>query len=153
MNDIAIREACLQDMDAIYGIEQTSFSVAWSRESFVSAFESENIQIFAAEEENALIGFGCIMVIPPESEILNLAVLPQYRGQGIGGRLLSAMLACAEEQKAKSAYLEVRESNAPARALYEKNGFFPLGIRKNYYTKPTENAIIMQKKLNLETEL
>ena len=152
MNDILIREAVPADIDTIYGIEQVSFSVAWSRDSFVSAFASDMTKIYAAEENGSVIGFGCIIVFPPDSEILNIAVLPEYRGQGIGNRLLSAMMHYAGEKEADAVYLEVRESNTPARTLYEKSGFLPLGVRKNYYTKPTENAVLMRKTLQSETE-
>lgn len=147
MNPLIIREASLNDLDAILSIEELSFTVPWTKASFASALESEYVTVLAAERDGQTVGFGCISLLPPECEIPNIAVHPEERGNGVGGALFSAMLQLAEEKGAEIAFLEVRESNTPARSLYEKNGFAPMGIRRNYYTKPTENAIIMQKNL------
>ena len=101
--------------------------------------------IFAAEKNGAVVGFGCLALLPPECEIPNIAVHPEERGQGIGELIFKSMLDHAAEKGADTAFLEVRESNTPARTLYEKNGFVSIGIRRDYYAKPTENAVIMQK--------
>ena len=145
MNDTTIRRASLADLDAIAEIETLSFTVPWTKDSFTAAFESEYMTLFAAEKDGQVVGFGCVSVLAPECEIPNIAVHPNERGSGIGGKLFTAMLQYAGEKGANTAFLEVRESNIAARSLYEKNGFLPLGIRRNYYTKPTENAIVMQK--------
>lgn len=147
MNDIIIRNAVPEDLDTIFAIEQVCFTVPWSMESFRSAFAADMVHIFAAERQGTVIGFGCVSALPPDSEILNIAVLPEARGLGIGSLLLAAMLDCAVTLGADTAYLEVRESNTPARGLYGKYGFVPLGIRRNYYSKPTEHAVVMQKTL------
>ncbi len=154
MNDILIRQAELSDLDAILTIEEASFSGPWTKESFLSALSSEYVTVFAAEvfgtevvgteREARLVGFGCVCTFAPECEIQNIAVHPDARGNGIGERLLSAMLRHGMEKGADTAFLEVRESNTPARTLYEKSGFLSIGIRRNYYSKPTENAVIMQ---------
>ncbi len=153
MNDITIREATLSDLDAILAIEQLSFTVPWSRDSFESSLASDQITVFAAEKDGRIAGFGCVWVLSPESEILNIAVHPDERGGGVGRLLLNAMLQSAANKGADTAFLEVRESNTPARTLYETSGFTPLGIRRNYYTKPTENAVIMQKLLQQNKSL
>lgn len=146
--NITIREASDTDIDSIHEIELDSFTVPWSKKSFESALKSENIKIYAAIKEGGnIIGFGCAASLPPESEILNIAVSKSHRGLGIGKQLLLTMLEYAKSTGAESAYLEVRESNTPAMTLYEKAGFIKIGIRKNYYTKPAENAVIMVKNL------
>ena len=145
MSDLTVRQATIDDLDAILTIEELSFTVPWSKESFVSAFSSEYITVFTAEREEKTVGFGCAALLPPECEIPNIAVHPDERGKGTGNAIFTAMLRFAAEKGAQIAFLEVRESNIAARSLYEKNGFTAIGIRKNYYTKPIENAIIMQK--------
>ncbi len=145
MDEIIIRPAVIQDIDEIFEIEQRSFTVPWSREAFTSAFASAYITIYAAEHNGTVVGFGCISLLPPESEVLNIAVRPDGRGLGVGRRLLNEMLSHAKNNGADTAYLEVRASNTPARTLYETAGFVPFGIRKKYYEKPREDAVIMQK--------
>ena len=145
MSELIIREATVCDLDAIAAIEECSFTVPWSRDSFASALSSDYITVFIAERDRVTIGFGCTALLPPECEIPNIAVHPDERGKGTGDALFSHMLRFAAEKGADTAFLEVRESNAPARCLYEKHGFISIAVRKNYYIKPTENAVIMQK--------
>ncbi len=151
MNKLIIREAELLELDTILEIEELSFTVPWTKDSFLSAFASDMITVFSAEKNGAAVGFGCVSVLAPDCEILNIAVHPDERGNGIGRLLLNAMLEYAAKNGGEAAFLEVRESNTPARTLYEKNGFIPIGIRRNYYSKPTENAIIMQLNLQKNT--
>lgn len=145
MSELIIREATVSDLDAILTIEEKSFTEPWSRDSFISAFSSEYMTIFAADRDRTTVGFGCLALLPPECEIPNIAVHPNERGKGTGEAIFTAMLRFAADFGAEVAFLEVRESNIPARSLYEKSGFVSIGIRKNYYAKPTENAVIMQK--------
>lgn len=147
LSDARVRRAVLGDVAALCEIENVSFSVAWSRDSFLAALGSDSVRVFVAEKQDVVVGFGCISVLCPEGEILNLAVLPEERRGGLGALLLSAMLENAAASDVEVVYLEARESNLPARTLYEKFGFLPIGVRKNYYARPTENAVVMQKLL------
>ena len=99
---------------------------------------------------NSLAGFACLMWYGDEGEILNIAVRTSARRNGIGQRLMDAMLTEGAADGVRDFYLEVRESNAAARHLYEKNGFEALGIRKRYYTNPVENAVVMRKTIAME---
>lgn len=92
------------------------------------------------------------MGVVDEGQITNVAVLPEYWHRGIGSKLISEMLVIAREEGLKSFTLEVRESNGNAVKLYKKLGFMKEGIRKNYYEKPTENALIMWLRESLENE-
>ena len=145
--EIAVRPALSEDLPAIFAIENTSFTCPWSEESFREAFEAENIAIFAAERDGVLVGFSCMLMIGEEAEILNIASSPAARRSGVGQALLSRMIEEAAAQGVSVIYLEVRDSNAAARSLYRKNGFAEIGIRRHYYIKPREDAILMKKTL------
>lgn len=138
-------------LPAILDIENEAFTCPWSGKSFEEAFESPNITVYAAlDEEQNVAGFACLMTFGDEGEILNIAVRLSARKAGIGQMLMDAMLTEGTENGVRDFYLEVRESNTAARHLYDKNGFLPLGIRKRYYTKPVEDAIVMRKTIVTE---
>jgi [ribosomal protein S18]-alanine N-acetyltransferase len=83
--------------------------------------------------------------LAPEWELENIVVAPSARRQGLGNRLLNALLAAARETHSASVFLEVRESNSAARTLYEKAGFKQTGRRKSYYTDPLEDAVLYRQ--------
>lgn len=145
MKDKNLRLCTEEDLDAVYGIEIRSFATPWSLESFRSALTAFGTEIWLlTDNEENLLGFGCVMTVAGEGEVLNIAVDPAYRRKGYGEILLAALLQSAEKNGAEQVFLEVRESNTPARTLYEKYGFEPIGIRKRYYTNPTEDAVCMR---------
>lgn len=140
-------------LPAILEIENEAFTCPWSEKSFEEAFSSPNITVFAAVDEtneNALAGFSCLMWYGDEGEILNIAVKASARKNGIGQLLMDAMLTEGTANGVRDFYLEVRESNTAARHLYDKNGFVALGVRRRYYTRPVEDAVIMRKTIALE---
>lgn len=145
MEFIDIETAGIRDIPEIVEIENESFTCPWSAKSFAEAVESEQITVYSAKDKESgrIVGFSCIAVIDSEAEILNIAVGKSNRKKGTGSALMSAMLDGAKASGVTDFYLEVRESNAPAMRLYENFGFVKLGLRKNYYEKPIENAIIM----------
>lgn len=147
VNGVRVRIAAGEDADALFAIEMCSFTVPWSRESFASALSSDMMTVFAAEENGRVIGFGVLSVLAPEGEVLNIAVHPDARGSGTGRLILNTMLDHAKAEGADTVFLEVRETNAPARGLYESAGFTAVGVRKDYYDKPKENAVVMMKGL------
>ena len=128
-------------------LEKECFSCPWSEESFYECLNNERFYFIGLFESDELIGYGGLSTVLDEGDIANIAVRADRRGQGLGRTLLTAL--CGEAQKRGVVYLhlEVRESNAPARHLYESFGFQTDGMRKNYYTKPQENAVLMTKKL------
>jgi ribosomal-protein-alanine N-acetyltransferase len=99
--------------------------------------------ILIAEQDGRVVGFACIRTVADEAEILNLAVLPGMRRQGVGRALLQQALRKAWENGARRAFLEVRQSNRPARKLYESLGFSPNGLRTAYYSNPPEDAVVL----------
>lgn len=141
-----IKKATLDMVDDIVNIENISFTVPWSKKTFLEAMESKHISTSVLEEDEAICGFCCMMAIGCEAELLNIAVLPEHRRKGYAALLLEKELLSLSENGVEDVFLEVRESNSPARRLYERFGFCEIGVRKNYYSQPKENAVLMQKK-------
>ena len=131
-------------LDQVAEIEKMCFSDPWSRRMLSEHLENECAATLVAQgSDGTVLGYAGLLVILDEGYITNVAVRPDYRRQGIAGELLNVFRRFAEGNKLAFLTLEVRESNAPARALYEKNGYKEVGVRKNYYDHPKENAIIM----------
>ncbi|MBE6876491.1 MAG: ribosomal-protein-alanine N-acetyltransferase [Ruminococcus sp.] len=115
---------------------------AWNLESFRSEAEKPSGFVLVALDENQnVVSFLTASCILDTADLTNIAVAPEYRRQGIAGMLLKEL--CARIGKV-SLFLEVRESNLPAREFYQKHGFEQVGIRKNFYQHPDENAILMK---------
>ena len=133
---------------ALLPIEQSCFGKsAWSREGFESELHKpENLFLCALEEKTVV---GCIAADNAAGQgfISKVMVAPQYRRRGVAKALLSALVEFAEAQKMEELTLEVRASNAPAIALYEAAGFEKIGNRRRFYHDPSEDAVIMTKKL------
>lgn len=134
-------------IDEIAAIEQRSFTVPWSKKTFEGAFEASTVTILAAMEGDTLMGYACLLAIAPDGELMNIAVDPPYRKSGVGSALMKAVIERAAEYGVEDIFLEVRDSNVSAQALYLKYGFEILGKRKKYYQKPVEDAILMKKTL------
>ena len=149
--ELTVREADRELLDAILAIENASFTCPWSEKSFLDAFDAETVTIYAAEEDGQLVGFSCLLVVEDEAEVLNIASAPEFRRRGAGQALLSRMLSDCEARGVSAVYLEVRESNAPARGLYQKSGFCEIGVRRNYYDRPKENAVLMKYTINKDS--
>ena len=138
-----IRKAVQSDLAAMCEIEKECIADPWSLAAFESSFAADGAVFFAAEAENGEVcGFITANAVLDEINIYNVAVREGFRRLGIASALLSEL----EKLKPYSINLEVRESNASAIALYEKCGFEQVGKRKNFYSKPTENAVLMTKK-------
>lgn len=131
--------ALLRDISAL---EAVIFTDAWSEESILSAAENLRTRIYAAlNEQDALMGYLIVTQVMDVADIDNIAVSPDFRRQGIASLLLDTAL----ERMDADVFLEVRASNAPAIELYQKYGFAQIGIRKHYYEKPREDAILMKR--------
>lgn len=122
----------------------------WSEISFLEALSIPAAKIYAAYDLSLkkIAAYGVIYTAADEGDLANIAVDPDFRNRGLGKALLTALCREAEGFGAKRLFLEVRESNEAARALYASLGFCQTGRRKNYYVNPREDAIIMQKTLN-----
>ncbi len=127
-------------------LEKLCFSCPWSEEQLKTQLKEGHIFLAALEGEQ-LLGYIGLMYVLDEGYISNVAVSPQRRGQGIGQALIAELERLSREKELSFMTLEVRESNLPAIKLYEKRGFSRVGLRKNYYDSPRENAILMTLEL------
>jgi ribosomal-protein-alanine N-acetyltransferase len=144
-----IRAGRTADIDAIVEIEAVSFSDPWSPRMFRAHLG----ELFLVAEEDATpVGYLVGMVVGPEAEILNVAVAPERRGQGIGRALVTAALGELGTRDVRTVYLEVRISNAAAQRLYAGNGFREMGRRRGYYDHPREDAMVMRCDLGPRVE-
>lgn len=138
-----IRRATPNDATAIAEIEDVSFPDGWERKDILSYITSDTGMCFTAVCDGVPIAYIIGRLIAPEAEIYRIAVRPEYRQRGVGYRLLSYAIKTERGRGLECAFLEVREGNVAARALYRAFGFSEYGKRKNYYKNPTENAVVM----------
>lgn len=127
----------------ILEIENRSFSAPWSLNGFLQELENPVAQLWALMSDKVLLGYLCFWTVQDEMQLLDLAVHPEYRRRGHGGFLLAKMIELALSKGIPRIWLEVRVSGSSARTLYEKFGFVESGRRRNYYTDPSEDAIVM----------
>ena len=142
---VAIRSAALNDVPAILTIEQQAPNAAhWTAEQYKKLVGSGIVLVAeeAAEEVDQICGFICAKVVADEREIENVVVAAEFLRRGIANELVRNLVQRAENEAASAILLEVRESNLPARGLYEKHGFREVGRRPVYYRDPVENAIL-----------
>lgn len=132
-------------MDAVVKIEKTCFSHPWTKDGIIEA-QNNRTKFFVFEKCGKALGYVGITVILDESYITNIAVLPEYRKQGIATALLNKLTEFAINEELSFISLEVRKSNQNAIALYKKFGFALEGCRKNFYDDPKEDALIMTKR-------
>ena len=146
MSDIIIRKATAEDVPAIAGIEKASIPQPWSEAAFADALTQENAVTLVAEIYGAIAGFITGVFLFDNADIYSVATAEQHRQKGIGGKLLQAFFDTLPTE-VETVGLEVRESNSAAITLYEKHGFERVGLRKNFYEQPRENAVLYTKQL------
>ncbi|MGH7526606.1 MAG: ribosomal protein S18-alanine N-acetyltransferase [Gemmatimonadales bacterium] len=139
-----IRSAVLADAAALVAIERQCFSDPWSEASFREALSSPWTFGLAAQTSRGVGGYLVGREMAGTGEVLNLAVAPAFRRRGIGGALLRAGLSALRHRKVGEVFLEVRESNHSAQALYLAHGFRPVGQRSAYYRNPKEDALVLR---------
>lgn len=127
----------------IHAIECECFSDPWNEETIISQLPDSNHVFLVALDGERVIGYVGMMNVLDEGYIANVAVTASYRRCHVGDALITELLHCAELRELSFVTLEVRESNESAKALYAKHGFEVVGVRKGYYTKPKENAVLM----------
>ncbi|MBR4308992.1 MAG: ribosomal protein S18-alanine N-acetyltransferase [Oscillospiraceae bacterium] len=128
-------------------LEKLCFSAPWSERSIAAELDSRYSYWLVAVEDGQVAGYVGSQSCPPEADVMNVAVYPEYRGRGIGEALMRSLMTDLKAQDMESLTLEVRASNAPAIGLYEKLGFLQVGRRPRYYVNPTEDALILRKEL------
>lgn len=133
------------DLDGVLDVESESFTNPWTREMYAWELQNRSVcHIYVVRTRDCHVAAFCAFwLVFDEIHINNVAVRPHFRGRGIGTALLHHVLAEARELGAKRATLEVRASNEAARRLYERLGFYVAATRRNYYTNPVEDALIL----------
>lgn len=144
-NEISVMAMEREHISQVAEIEKICFSEPWSEETVLDAFE-KGTKFFVATLGSLVVGYVGISCIIDEGYITNIAVLPEFRNRGIATALLNRLFSLASDLELSFISLEVRESNHNAISLYEKMGFKNEGLRKNFYSNPKENALIMTKR-------
>ncbi len=142
-DDFVIRAITTEDAGALTELESRCVGSARWREASYREIGDGGIVGWAATREKALLGFILVRAAADEMEILNLAVDPEERREGIAARLLAGAIEEVKRVGVKRVYLEVRELNFAARAFYSSMGFLEQGRRKNYYSQPAEDALLL----------
>lgn len=127
-------------------LEKECFSSPWSQNAILDSAKNDT-DFFVCCENEKIVGYAGIQIVLDEGYVTNVAVTGSHRGNGIGGRLVDTLIRHGQEKNLSFISLEVRSSNFSAISLYSKRGFIEVGKRKNFYEKPTEDAIIMTKEL------
>ena len=139
-----VRKAEKKDVKGIVKRENACFSTPESEESIYSFLKSKTFFIDVIEDEGIVTGHCIYFFVPGNAEIISLAVAPEKRRMGYGRDLVYSVIEKAKANECKEVYLEVRKSNEAAIALYTSIGFHQVGERKNLYSKPEEDGLIMQ---------
>jgi len=140
------------DLAYVAALEAQIHAAPWTQRNFRDAITA-GYSAWLAEREGRVVAYGVLMLAPGEAQILNISVVPDARRQGLGRALLRRFVDNARELGAEQVFLEVRVSNAPAIALYEKESFAPVARRKAYYparseSEPREDALVMRLALD-----
>lgn len=141
---ILCRRMTLEDVDAVYAIEQATFSTPWSRQSFVDEMTTNKCARYVvAEEDGQVIAYAGAWLVFEEGHITNIAVKAEARGRGVGSAVTRALMQYAANMGVQYLTLEVRKSNLAAQKMYKSLGFLELGVRKRYYEDNGEDAYLM----------
>ena len=131
------------DVAAVAELEKQCFSMPWSENSIRSELDNELSLWLVAEDQGVVCGYVGSQTVLDESDVMNVAVSESARGKGIGEALMRQLMVELRAIHSEKLTLEVRASNLPARGLYAKLGFSEVGVRKNYYRDPREDALIL----------
>lgn len=136
----------MDDLPDLLAIESASFAQPWTEASFLSELRRvpPSVYVLRRETSSPILGYICFWLVADEIQMLNLAVHPEYRGQGLGRRLMTLLFAQAQQKSLSKVVLEVRPSNQIAIALYHSLGFRILYRRPGYYEPEGEDALVME---------
>jgi ribosomal-protein-alanine N-acetyltransferase len=146
-----LRPASESDVNEVAQIERSCFADPWSEESFRRLLDVAPAIFLVAlcPPAQEIVGYVVGFSVGEDAEILNVAVAPKFRGQGLAGQMLDAVLIQLGSRGVRTAFLEVRESNQAALSLYKSRGFGEIGRRQRYYRRPVEDALVLRKFLEV----
>lgn len=146
MDKLIITNMTLEDIEQIMVIEQLSFKIPWTRESFISELNTNRLAVYiVAKLDGKVVGYAGMWKVLDEGHITNIAVHPKLRHKKIATKMIEILINIAKKNNITKLTLEVRKSNILAQHLYENFGFEALGSRKKYYADNQEDALIMWK--------
>lgn len=140
---LEIKKMLPEDTAAVAAIERMIFSQPWSEKGFLDSLESPDTLYLVVKVQGVIVGYCGLLQSFEEADITNVAVHPEWRGRGIACQMLQALMEQGKTRGIERYTLEVRVSNASAIHVYEKLGFTSVGVRKNFYDMPREDAMIM----------
>ena len=149
MREPHFREATPDDLPLLLALEESSFEDPWPEGAFAQELELPHASVWLAFEDGdaAAVGYADFWVVADEVSLLNIAVRPDRRQQGLGGRLLDLVERVGRDRGGEQVFLEVRASNEAGLALYRGRGYEQIGIRKSYYQSTGEDAVVMRRVL------
>lgn len=150
MQEKSVQMLGVEDIAEVMDMERQCFKYHWTEEQFRLGLEKGAFHILGIgrTEHGHLVGYLAFSTVLDEMEILNLAVLPEYRKRGHGAKLLQTLLSYCRNNGIVKGFLDVKASNAPAIDLYLKFGFKKIGVRKKYYPDTGEDAILLKRELS-----
>lgn len=134
-----------QHVAQVAALEKLCFSTPWSEASVAGELDNPLSVWLVCEDQGRVLGYVGSQTVLDETDMMNIAVLPEARRAGIGERLILSLIELLKDRGSRSLALEVRSSNTPAISLYKKLGFLQVGRRPNYYRGPREDALILRK--------
>ncbi len=144
---MTIRQMTKQDIGQIAALEKLCFSDSWSAAAFEYELKNPLSLWLVCVDADCVLGYIGSQTVLPEADIMNAAVLPEYRKRGIGEKLILSLISVLKDNGVTQISLEVRVSNLPAISLYKKFDFIQVGRRPAYYRHPKEDALILRKEL------
>jgi len=151
---IRVTQMALEDLPSVVALERECGLNSRRVEGYQKTLSDQNaVSLVAIEggKDRYIVGMFCGIVVVDELQIDNLAVSERYRRQGVGQKLLSSALSSSARLGALVATLEVRSANLPACAFYGKEGFVVVGLRKRYYTAPSDDALLLAREIQSES--
>lgn len=144
MNEKAVVRLRASDVDDLIELEKLCFAYHWSRDQFLMGLDRNVYLTLGIREKDQLVGYLAFSLIEDEMEILNLAVHPDFRKEGIATILLKSAFAICKKKGIRKSFLDVKVTNTPAIELYRKFGYVKIGVRKKYYPDTKEDALLFR---------
>lgn len=138
----------MSDLDDVLTIEKASFARPWSGQMFIDEMANQDASMVVFKIGGKLVGYMCFWEVVDEGHLLNIAVHPEQRCQGLGTFMMDYLERSCRQRRLNRILLDVGRRNVPARNLYKRCGFESIGFRKNYYAEIQDDALVMEKRLS-----
>jgi [ribosomal protein S18]-alanine N-acetyltransferase len=146
-NSLACGPMSPSDLDDVLAIENVSFARPWSGQMFLDEMSNQAASVIVFKTSGRVVGYLCFWEVVDEGHLLNIAVHPDRRSDGLGTFMMDHLVHTCRQRRLSRILLDVGRRNVPARNLYKKFGFASIGFRKNYYAEIQDDALVMEKLL------